>query len=329
MHRNTLANRANNPAAGKGTDTKRSDVGACVVLGKGPAREGEVVGIDECGVAPFVALDCSAETSETYAPPMVIRGAKCHVTGRVDWWAGTSPDTHGLEDVTLVLAECFGPWRVERGRNFYAERREFNNGATINHTPIGMSGNDGFMVELPGSALGALAWLDALSLLRSLSLGMRCSRIDLALDYRGEDVPLIGLATLAARQGELCRCKRWKPVEEYSGTERIAYGINFGRRGKDGSGRYMRWYDKGLVTKEVPEGQWVRLEAELPGSVAAQASVEVLKADDPIACLAGMTLGCVDFLENTGDPEEVARFEDMWKALKQSRKGKGLKPASE
>lgn len=256
--------------------------------------------------------DATHERANVSCPPLVIRGAKCQVTGRIDWWAGTRADLQGLGNLTLQLTDRFGPYRTEKGRNFYAERREFNNGTTINYTPDGMCGNKGMMLELPGGSLGELAWAEVLELLRLITPRLRCSRLDLALDYRGDAVPLIGLARESALRGELCRCRRWKPVDEYLDVERTAYGVNFGKRGKDGSGKYMRWYDKGLEANEEPEGRWVRLEAELSGGVAQAASQQVLESTEPVTVLAGITLACVDFRANTGDAHLERRPRMAW-----------------
>ncbi|MEM9347616.1 MAG: replication initiation factor domain-containing protein [Planctomycetota bacterium] len=218
--------------------------------------------------------------------------------------------------MTLLLGESFGPWTVKKGKHNYAERREFNNGASIWYTPVAAEGNKGLAVDLPGGALGEMLWADVLDLLLTLTNGLRCSRIDLALDYRGDNVPLIDLSRQAASSGELCRCRRWKPNDDFSGVERIRHENDFGRRGSNGSGKYMRWYDKGLETGEALEGRWVRLEAELSGKVAAAVSPDIMQADDPLEKLMGIALGCVDFRENTGDAHIERRQRlDWWEQV--------------
>ena len=48
-------------------------------------------------------------------------------------------------------------------------------------------------------------------------------------------------------------------------------GVAIGSRGKHGSGRYVRVYDKGLESKECPANEWHRYEAEFSKDVADQA----------------------------------------------------------
>ena len=172
-------------------------------------------------------------TSDMAAPPPGNTGAKCQVTGRIDWWRGTAPYTARLNEITLRLAEWFGPWKIDRGRYHYAARHEFNNKAAIHFTRSGEEGNTGMCVELPGEALGELPWPALIGLLYRLMFGMRCTRLDLAMDFRGDAVPLIDLGQGSARQGELCHCKVWEPREQWRDGDRIAHGVNFGRRGKE------------------------------------------------------------------------------------------------
>ena len=99
---------------------------------------GSLISVDDGSGRSF-----DEQSLDMAGPPLVIRGAKCQVTERIDWWRGTAPDAGRLNEITLRLAECFGPSKLDRGRYHYAARHEFNNKAAIHFTRSGEAGNAG------------------------------------------------------------------------------------------------------------------------------------------------------------------------------------------
>ncbi len=223
---------------------------------------------ERCGKPSQAVPTASGEVSGR--PPWVLRGAKSQVAVGIDWLTITGPKS-GLEEVTTMFEKTFGPWVSKGGKGFqHGGSRVFANGAVIafddadKERPI-------IRVELNGNALASITGDESVELLRWLLMGRKCTRIDVRLDWQcpdGERIGLIDLATASCRGDELCRARRWKPHEDMSGTERVGHGLYIGRRGKDGSGRYLRIYDKGLETGERPTGTWERYEVEHTQEVA-------------------------------------------------------------
>jgi hypothetical protein len=99
---------------------------------------------------------------------------------------------------------------------------------------------------------------------------------------------------------------------EYSGQKLRRLGITFGRRGKNGSGRLLRAYDKGLQTRLAPARQWQRLELEFSGELAMHAFARL--AGCPMAeptTIPALVLGCIDFREPRTDGKRCARVADL------------------
>jgi len=249
---------------------------------------------------------------DRHCPLSVIRGAECQVSVTVDWFNGASPSIGSLLLVVHRFNELWGAWRDCKGKHGYGRGQRWMSGAEVWYTPVNGEGQAGMCVSLNGDALGSIAWDDRLDLLAFLIEHVVCTRLDLAVDYRGERVRIIEEATASADRGELCRCRVHKPVVEKRDNEVTAYGLNLGRRGKAGSGRYVRTYDKGLETGECPRGQWVRWEAELSKKVADSAVRRVLAADDPAREIRAIALGCVDFRMVTGDAHLDRRPRARW-----------------
>lgn len=271
-------------------------------------------------------------------PPLVIRGANkkgeaYDVSVGIDWFRVTSP----IKQHAAVLAELtarFGPPQPGRGIHFYEASWRFANKAILAYD---VDGDKGHCIDLPGEALATMEPDEAVAFCRSLLWGRRCTRIDARIDWQADEgVGLIDACISSCRAGELCRARKFKPQEECTNSLiRTAYGVCFGKRGNDGSGRYVRVYDKGLETGERPEGTWERWEAELTGDVAADAAVRILgetgrpdgerptASDRPSGeptswyhAAMSIALGCVEFREQNGSTALERRpLAAWWAAL--------------
>jgi hypothetical protein len=168
------------------------------------------------------------------------------------------------------------------------------------------------LAQLPGNPLQHYSHDQLTDLVQyTLSVGGRITRLDLALDYTPADgadaVGIIERAIRACETGHLCIARRYRPYPEkdYKGRW-LGNGISIGTRGsKNGSGRYLRIYDKGLETKTLPVGQWERWEVELTSVVADQAARHLF-LDNPTdlqtfqTALRQIALGAVEFRNGTG-----------------------------
>lgn len=247
-------------------------------------------------------------------PPWVLRGAKSQVAVGIDWMTLTGP-MRDLEPVSSELERRFGPFVSKGGKGFqHGGSRLFANGAMIAFDDLDKE-NPIIRVELNGNVLSGMSGDEAVELLKVLLLGRKCTRIDIRLDWQcpdGERVGLIDLATASCRRDELCRARRWKPHEDMDGIERVGHGLYVGRRGKDGSGRYLRIYDKGLETGERSAGTWERFEVEHTSDVANDVAIAIAKADDWLYTSMAIALGAVDFRENNGSRELERRPRVSW-----------------
>jgi len=254
------------------------------------------------------------DPADTGCPPWVLRGAKSQVAVGIDWFTCTGPKA-GLETVTTELERRFGTWISKAGVGFQrGGSRRFDRGVTISfdddekQKPI-------IRVELPGKALAGMDGDDVAALIRWLMLGRKCTRIDIRCDWQcpdGERVGLIDLVTRSCRHDEHCHAKRWRPYEDFDGVERVGHGVYIGKRGKDGSGRFVRVYDKGLETNERPAGTWERWEVEHSGEVANEVAVAVALSDGWVFTAMSIALGAVDFRQNNGSRELDRRPRVEW-----------------
>ena len=90
-----------------------------------------------------------------------------------------------------------------------------------------------------------------------MAWGFSATRINLHVDCKyGRDRSFVDHIIDSCHKGELCRAKTRKPYPEYRGQTLVGYGVDIGKRGDAGSGRYIRAYDKGLQTGEKNRGHW-------------------------------------------------------------------------
>lgn len=170
------------------------------------------------------------------------------------------------------------------------------------------------VLNLPAGALREIGHDRALQLLvQLLRLGWRATRLDVALDFldrTGAD--LIEAMYAGCEAGQLCGARTHQRIYEVGQQGPTGHALNIGKRGKHGSGRYLRVYDKGLEQRTAELGEWVRAEVELSDACAADAAVAIAEADDPRSVMLGLVLGCVDFREVTGSARLADRPRAQW-----------------
>lgn len=262
-------------------------------------------------------------------PPLVIRGAnKVETKVGVDWIAFSCESVSGLQRVVDELTLYFGVPERKGIMNFYDERYVFGNKAQVmfDHEP---RNGKGMFILLPGQALADFGDVETtLRMLRSLFIGRRCTRLDLRLDMRSTDPGGVGLIESvedSCRRGELCHCRMWAPVALYEGGSKLkARGVNLGRRGSNGSGRYVRVYDKGLETHEAEVGEWERWETEMSGDVANEVALQLLEKEGQFTAENVMryALGAVAFHEVVAGETALAErpLAEWWRVMLDSLK---------
>lgn len=234
------------------------------------------------------------------APRSVIRGAKSQEpnTVSIDWLRLSGPRSSFYEALAL-LEKRFGPTEPGAGRFFVNTGYHWPEGGVFRDEQAERN-KDYCVVELPGKLISELEHEAVQRLLYELTaLGFRTTRIDVALDFF--DRPrLIETVAESCEAGELCRSRTYQRITQCSLGALVAHGVNIGQRGKKGSGRYLRVYDKGLEQKTHDPGEWIRWEVELSDDCAQQFAMRFAQAEDTIECCVTHALWVVEFRQVTG-----------------------------
>jgi DNA relaxase NicK len=212
-----------------------------------------------------------------------------------------------IEEATNLMAEYFGQAEGSKGRFFLDSGRKWGSAGLFFDASDDQAQH--CVIEIPGASLQLLTPPDRQALCHSiLSLGFKSTRFDVAVDCRGSGIGLVDDLIRSCKRGELCGARLWEPREKHGAPGLVAFGVCIGQRGSDGSGRYVRAYDKGLETKSAPAGEWVRWEVEFSdqcaNDVANAYTIGPLAElpGDEVAEVAIMrrALGAVEFREVTG-----------------------------
>lgn len=241
-------------------------------------------------------------------PPLLTGGVNGATAIGLDWLRMIGP-RHWQATVADKLKEHWGEPEIKDGSRYRRKCREqWPSGGSIHFDPPGSAGeHDSVIVELTGEALSGLDGDSRVDLLKDLlGLGFKCTRIDVAIDFKSEsgalDLPLIVLE--ACERGELCRCRTVDPRFPMNvGGGLKGMTTYLGQRGdKNGSGRFVRIYDKGLQSGEyVSYGYWQRWETEFSGECAKKAACALAYASEGwVGVAKQIALGAVDFAEPNG-----------------------------
>ena len=211
----------------------------------------------------------------------------------------------------LVHPEMGDAGEIGRGVHFYQYRRQWCTGAMVCWSDPGQQNAETCLVSLPGEALKWMSREKTVEVVEELGeLGLRPRRVDLAVDSKlaGEDIQRVRLAYLeqavqAVNRGCLVGARRVGVVRSRDGDGAPAgLTLYLGTRGKDGPGRFVRFYDKGLEQESGIPGWWLRWECEFTKSCAEKAlaamCVSYRTGDD--SAMMGLALGAMDFREVTG-----------------------------
>ena len=222
------------------------------------------------------------------------------------WFRVTYPMSD-FERIRNRLIRQFGTPDEIRGRWFFERGERFPNGlllmwgSIVGNENSDMDDEKGICcIDASGSVLDDMDGHDRIAFCVEYSLGGKVTRLDIAVDAQhDEGVGLIDKAIESLEAGELIGSKTWEPRIKYKSGEVVAYGVNIGARGKEGSGRYVRIYDKGLEQGDSDFGQHERFEVEFTKDCAAEV------ASDVFSMMAGWETrawcrvnGAVGFLEN-------------------------------
>lgn len=223
------------------------------------------------------------------------------------WFAGSFPE--GLRDkIAAVLVSYFGgPFTSrDRGANSYGQ-------SSVNEAGALLAWSDGrpdAWVCLNASVLGLLLPEQVPELLVELvDLGVRPTRIDLTVDIPTTWVEMEHVHE-AARAGQVHGFRKYdprRPIKNMATGELAGDTAYFGSRGGDGSGKFVRFYSKGLESGGRLNA--TRFEVEASGDIA-RGWVEVLlsRVDRFWEKAGSLAVGAIDFVDRSGAHRHRDRF---------------------
>jgi DNA relaxase NicK len=234
----------------------------------------------------------------------------------IDWMTFSGPESRkGV--LAAVVERFFGPIvETIRGRFFCRTAWKFERGAVIHfeHT-------DGVCIlDLPGGVLSTLDGDGRVQVLRGVleAMGFRCTRIDLAEDFIGSGLGLVGKFTESCRKRECIGNPVWDERHMMRAGELLSNSLTLGRKGSNGNGRQLCVYDKGLEQRTDGNGmfwkigEWERVELRLYSERASQASMLLYHSLDWKQTIRELIYGSVEFREQNGAEHRARRPIVKW-----------------
>ncbi len=223
----------------------------------------------------------------------------------------------------LTFLECYFGKASQDGRGLwsYDTRYFWSNGASLNYdTDLERAGQwhgGKCTVEIPGQALDLIGKTDLHLFLLSLrQFSPTCTRIDIFFDdYKRLIEP--GSLHSIVKKVDFSGFKMSQIKQGFNGKKLIQDEVDFGKRGQNGSGKYLRIYDKFLESKG--EKNCVRMEVEFTKK-RAQLVFEKLSESVDIevfAVLCGALVGgSIKFIQRSGD-KNICRLKvyDFWQEI--------------
>ncbi|MFI4855559.1 MAG: replication initiation factor domain-containing protein [Phycisphaerales bacterium JB065] len=243
------------------------------------------------------------ETQSAFAGVPLEAGAFC----TIDWLRGTCHDSRRHELVDII-EDRFGPKSgCGPGAKYFKHGVDWPNGIKISY---GHS-SDIAMLDIRGERLSLLSYPERVDVLRMMiALGLKITRIDLAIDYMFQNRMIYNNALASCKRMELARLRRYKPIEEFTSEgEPKQKTLALGSRD---SPAYLRIYDKGLEQKIAAVGVWERIEAEFKGDRAPIVAQLVAEAAKPEKVIPDLIFGTVDFRIRNGRTELARRPQATW-----------------
>lgn len=202
------------------------------------------------------------------------KGQDLVTSAEVDWIRAVGPRSE-LRFLQEWAGGLFGEMEVRPGRDGFNRGVRYAAGVQVFWADGEAAERcrlaDKCMVEIPGQVLHLVSPRERMQWLKMLwKLQLKCRRLDCCVDFRGESIDIVGDVVAGCYAGELTGTRHGFDVRRPCRPDGTAtgYGVYLGKRGRDGSGRFTRVYDKGLETGEASEGRWQRVEAEFSGKVA-------------------------------------------------------------
>lgn len=236
------------------------------------------------------------------------------LTSKIDWlnFSGRSVCVPVIK--TIVEARLGPAELVDRGLNTYQRFWRWPTGAALCFT----EGRQDCLLSMNGDSIDACSDADdQLRLLRQMhGYGFRTTRVDLAADDWERRVPLEQVHAAAEAcdftNFRLTDCRQPKRVD--GGELKLAGDMRtFGRRGRDGSGVFLRIYDKALESKG--EIDCIRWEVEFGNERAHEVGRRLADCEDVDqlrAVVSALIGGAIDFRRRAGETHVDRRERLGW-----------------
>ncbi|GAH45388.1 unnamed protein product, partial [marine sediment metagenome] len=203
----------------------------------------------------------------------------------------------------------------------YDSRFYWPNGASLNYDGAVQRSdsvhNGKFTVEIPGQALDGIAQTDLHLFLLSLrQFSPTCTRCDVFFDDYNRTITPSGMHRIVKSQDYSC-FRKSQIKQLYDRKRLIQDEVDFGKRGPNGSGQYLRIYDKVLESKG--KKNCIRFEVEFTKERSHKVFDKLSQAIsvDAFATLCGSLVGgSVKFVHRNGD-KNISRLDvyEFWQEI--------------
>jgi len=257
-------------------------------------------------------------------PRDVLRGVNSQTRNEVGiHWLRISIPRQYLAEVRTYCSFYFGE-SVSDGYGLwsYDTRYSWSNGASLNYDSDAdrskLVHQGKCTLDVPGKALDAIRELDLHLFLLSLrQFSPSCTRIDVFFDdYNRMNTPT-GIHEIIKNR-DYSGFRKGQLKQRFDGGRMIHDEVDFGTRGDNGSGKYLRVYDKALESDG--EKNCIRWEVEFSKERAHKVFDKLSQAAsiEAFATMCGsLVAGSIEFVHRNGD-KNIGRLEvyDFWKKIK-------------
>jgi hypothetical protein len=267
---------------------------------------------------PFTGLPPQVVSGQS--PPFGITGDSVTsplVITRHDWLNLTFPCVQ-REQVVALVSKFLGDHKSRAaGINSYQNSLGWEPGAVLAWS----EGRPECWLSMNGDSCDLVPVSDKLQFFRDLHcLSANCTRLDAAIDVARSllGMELVHQAALGNQVVGFRRYEPHRPLKSMASGELEGDQANFGRRGRDGSGRYVRIYDKGLESEGKIDA--IRVEVELSGDHAKnwfKILTESEDADHFQRQIGRIVVGSILFADKSGCHGHADRFKPLpwWKSI--------------
>lgn len=278
------------------------------------------MGVCEKGIEQMVA---QMESKTGKSPRTVKRGVNSQTQNEVGLhWLRISIVRQYLPKVRTYLDCYFGQSsQDDYGLWSYDSRFFWPNGASLNYDSAAERAdsvhNGKFTVEIPGQALDGIAQTDLHLFLLSLrQFSPTCTRCDVFFDDYSRTINPHELHEIV-KSHDYSGYRKGQIKQGYDNGCLIHDEIDFGKRGPNGSGQYLRIYDK--VLESDGKKNCVRFECEFTKERSHKVFEKLSQVTtvDAFATLCGALVGgSVKFVHRNGD-KNISRLTvyDFWKEI--------------